>query len=268
MLDEESLSLDARQFRPRRVLGGVGQAIVGNLTGSVSKRLPAGGLGLGSGPRPRPGSAGTRRPTALAPPRAAMALPGVAGCKAAQWSTRTRPTAPGGAEGVLRPDHAGTRGAGSGKIKLIDDNGHRRRIGSPKRRARTERPLVAVATVHAKRPQVKKTRPYKGSNASAVLTTRQPLSVLPGWRPARSAARCLPTPGADTGGRPPGWPCPPGTGPKKPDLAVVDLTQPAIPLPGHPGRVLTLLGKATFINQQHRLRAAQQHVGWVHQLDT
>ena len=34
VLDEKSLGLDARQFGPRRVLGGVGLAIVGDLNGA------------------------------------------------------------------------------------------------------------------------------------------------------------------------------------------------------------------------------------------
>ena len=58
VLDEEPLGLVARQFGPRRVLGGVGQAIVGDVTGAdfpAHEQMPAAGLGLGVVPDPDTG---------------------------------------------------------------------------------------------------------------------------------------------------------------------------------------------------------------------
>lgn len=58
VLDEQSLGLDARQFCPRCLPRGIGQAIVGDLGGAdfaPHEQMPAAGVGLGVVPDPDAG---------------------------------------------------------------------------------------------------------------------------------------------------------------------------------------------------------------------
>ena len=130
-----------------------------------------------------------------------------------------------------------------------------------------KRRLLTVATVHADIPEVQPPALRRGDHLQC---QRGLAAVVPGVLRdggLRAAQRVVRPglgqiqPGVHQAGH-----LPPAQGREHAHLAVVDLAQPAIPLPGDPGRPLALLGKAAFVDQQHRPRAAQQRVGLLGQL--
>jgi hypothetical protein len=127
--------------------------------------------------------------------------------------------------------------------------------------------FLAVATVHADIPEAQPTPLRRGDHLQCQRGLAAVLAgVLRDGRPFAALGVIRPRLGQVQAGVHQAGHLPPAQGREHAHLAVVDLPQPTIPLPGDPGRPLALLGKAAFIDQQHRLRASQQRVGLPGQL--